>query len=58
MPESIVSLSLLPDVKLTVYPTDRFKVGLLSMSLLLPLETKMSPVRSLLFSVLRRGNEA
>ncbi len=51
-------LELLPDVTLTVYPTDRFKVGLLSLSLLLPLERESSPIRTLLFSVLRRGNEA
>ena len=49
---------LMDGVTLTVYPTDRFKVGLLSLSLLLPLERERSPVRTLLFSVLRRGNEA
>ena len=49
---------LMSGVTLSVYPTDRFKVGLLSLSLLLPLEREQSHIRTLLFSVLRRGNEA
>lgn len=50
-------LELLPGVSLTVYPTDRFKVGMFSLSLLFPLEREASCARTLLFSVLRRGNE-
>ena len=49
---------IVPGVTLCVYPTDRFKVGLFSLSLLLPLERQDAPARTLLFSVLRRGNEA
>lgn len=53
-----VSREILPGVTLCVCPTDRFKVGRLSLSLLLPLEADATPVRTLLFSVLRRGSEA
>lgn len=49
---------ILPGVTLTVYPTDRFKVGLFSLSLLLPMDRVCAPVRTLLLSVLRRGSEA
>lgn len=48
---------LMPGVTLTVCPTDRFKVGLLSLSFILPNERAVAPVRTLLFSVLRRGSQ-
>lgn len=48
---------ILPSVTLTVCPTDRFKVGLFSLSLLLPMDRATAPVRTLLMSVLRRGTE-
>lgn len=48
---------LLPGVTLIVCPTDRFKVGLVSLSFILPNERAVTPVRTLLFSVLRRGTQ-
>lgn len=49
---------LLPGVTLGVCSTDKFKVGRFSLSFLLPLDIEATPVRTLLFSVLRRGCEA
>lgn len=58
MTDHIVPTSekILPGVTLCVCPTDKFKVGRFSLSLLLPLDDEATPVRTLLFSVLRRGN--
>ena len=44
-----------PGVTLTVLPTDRFKVGMLSLSFALPFSKQDGTARSLLLSVLRRG---
>lgn len=49
---------LLPGVTQGVCSTDKFKVGRFSLSFLLPLDIEATPVRTLLFSVLRRGCEA
>ncbi len=49
------TIELLPGVTLTVCPTDRFKVGMFSIVLPLSLNREAAPLRSLLFSVLRRG---
>jgi predicted Zn-dependent peptidase len=45
----------LPGVTLTVLPTDRFKVGMLSLCFALPFSREQATARSLLMSVLRRG---
>ncbi len=47
----------MPGVSLTVLPTDRFKVGMLSLSFVLPFSKDDAAARSLLLSVLRRGCE-
>ncbi len=44
-----------PGVTLTVLPTDRFKVGMFSLSFALPFSKQYGTARSLLLSVLRRG---
>ena len=51
-----VDRQILPGVTLMTYRTDRFKVGSFSISFLLPPDPKEAPARSLLLSVLRRGN--
>ena len=43
--------------ELDVYRTDKFKTGLLTMSMTLPADKKLSPLTSLLLSMLRRGTE-
>jgi len=45
----------LPGVTLTVLPTDRFKVGMLSLCFALPFSRERASARSLLMAVLRRG---
>ena len=50
-----VSYNVLPGVTLTVLPTDRFKVGMLSLCFALPFSREQATERSLLMSVLRRG---
>ena len=52
-----VVLTVLPGVTLMACPTDRFKVGLLSMTMPLPIRREDAPAASLLMSVLRRGTE-
>ena len=52
----IVKLDVLPGVTLIAYQTEQFKVGSLSFSFLLPPDRALAPARSLLLSVLRRGN--
>lgn len=44
-----------PGVTLTVLPTDRFKVGMLSLAFALPFSVQDAMARSLLLAVLRRG---
>lgn len=48
---------IMPGVSLTVLPTDRFKVGMLSLSFVLPFSKEDAMARSLLLAVLRRGCE-
>ena len=50
-----VAYDVLPGVTLTVLPTDRFKVGMLSLCFVLPFSRERASVRSLLMAVLRRG---
>lgn len=50
-----VFYDVLPGVTLTVLPTDRFKVGMLSLCFALPFSKEQATARSLLMSVLRRG---
>ena len=52
-----VRLGVLPGVTLMACPTDRFKVGLLSMTMPLPIKREDAPAATLLMSVLRRGTE-
>lgn len=52
-----VVLTVLPGVTLMACSTDRFKVGLLSMTMPLPIRREDAPAASLLMSVLRRGTE-
>ena len=44
-------------ITLRVLETDRFKVGMLSVSAVLPIDRNKTPLTSLLLSVLRRGTE-
>ena len=44
-------------IALRVLSTDRFKAGMLSVSAVLPIDRKKTPLTSLLLSVLRRGTE-
>ena len=44
-------------IVLRVLKTDRFKAGMLSVSVVLPIDRKKTPLTSLLLSVLRRGTE-
>lgn len=44
-------------VTLRVLETDRFKAGMLSVSVILPIDRKRTPLTSLLLSVLRRGTQ-
>ena len=46
-----------PAVNLRAIQTDRFKNAQLSVSLILPADRELSPLTTLLFSVLRRGTE-
>ena len=46
-----------PAVNLRAIQTDRFKNAQLSVSLILPADKELSPLTTLLFSVLRRGTE-
>ena len=46
-----------PAVNLRAIQTDRFKNAQLSVSLILPADSELSPLTTLLFSVLRRGTE-
>ncbi len=46
-----------PAVNLRAIQTDRFKNAQLSLSLILPADKELSPLTTLLFSVLRRGTE-
>ena len=48
----------LPGLTLTVLPTDRFKVGMLSLCFALPFSKEKATARALLMSVLRRGCES
>lgn len=50
-----VTYDVLPGLTLTVLPTDRFKVGMLSLCFVLPFSKEKATARSLLMSVLRRG---
>ena len=47
--------SVMPGVTLSVLPTDKFKVGMLSLSFVLPFSPKEDTARALLLSVLKRG---
>lgn len=44
-------------ITLRVLGTDRFKAGMLSVSVVLPIDRKKTPLTSLLLSVLRRGTQ-
>ena len=47
--------SVMPGVTLSVLPTDKFKVGMLSLSFVLPFSREHDTPRALLLSVLKRG---
>ncbi len=55
MSVSVHTKEIVPGVTLTICPTDRFKVDLFSLTMSVPLDREMSPIRSLMLAVLRRG---